>query len=852
MRKILLNKSISKESVNTDTSIPIQIDRDVALYHDEIKTDKIDILQVYNNEKDACNKHRFIFTIYPICTNVLYNHLTEVIYKEGSSETKMLANNSSNQVPITGAISTESPTRKQVIRNTEYSNDFFEFTYHCGADIFNNHLLRSKEDTSVQKRSTNASKRKCAVYSGESNTSYATIDAFNTIGDFYRDSAGELIEMNYPNSSNDYTFQSPRKGNMPLYMFDTIYSFSDSFANGLKRKDGWIGFYNPTTFRMPVGIRNGEKYYVNKCMNNKEGCEFIEMCPERDLFSFTPKKNPYRKRIEYNWDYFLTYPAESEYNDGIVLIGKGKGLPLEKVRDYDSSNGMRNTMFRCPVKHNLNIGDHINLKFTKGENIKCTITGVGTSNKKYADRYFSVRCSDYEIVSAGSTPERFAKVENNFECEYYFRKFKKFDNDFRNTINRLAFANTIYGDEVNQIVFTDDINIEEYKDNRGRPLSEIYLTILKANRGWKEWYNQNNTKSPNVEYSHVFGKVTSGLDVPSYVGINFPSIRKQHNVDLTKKPADIEINESSVFLEGKNVDGITKKMDSFYGDLVEFNPITVNETILEVVKHRFNTAQRETFNENYTTIFYDEIAGDNYDADRYGTSSVSGNTRIREWKLNEGFANISPEGYVYIPHHRIKIGEFSDTVRQLSDTLMDITESTQVGKEMSFKTAVNYGLVAYDIVALLDKNTKERYKFRVDSYIKENNVYECKMTLIDDSNVPTDKSNANYWYFKHNLEVPDYAYMLPDGTGRHIWRDKVNPSSLSFMSDLYNIPFTNGAFYHHVNITFPVKRQDPFHNYGLVLKKDDVQIDNNFDIPSTEVDTSVDEFIPEIDNTTCF
>ena len=86
MRKILLNKSTSKVSVNNTNGIPIELNRDTSLFHNEITSDTIDTMQVYNDDKDKSNKHRFIFTINPICTNVIFNKLTEIIYKEGSSD----------------------------------------------------------------------------------------------------------------------------------------------------------------------------------------------------------------------------------------------------------------------------------------------------------------------------------------------------------------------------------------------------------------------------------------------------------------------------------------------------------------------------------------------------------------------------------------------------------------------------------------------------------------------------------------------------------------------------------------------------------------------------------------------
>ena len=92
-------------------------------------------------------------------------------------------------------------------------------------------------------------------------------------------------------AKENYTYKNSIKVNSPLYLYDTVKSFKMAFDDGVKRKDGWIGFNNPSTFNIPV-IVNGDNndYYVNRCINNKYACEFIDMAPERDLFSFVPKK----------------------------------------------------------------------------------------------------------------------------------------------------------------------------------------------------------------------------------------------------------------------------------------------------------------------------------------------------------------------------------------------------------------------------------------------------------------------------------------------------------------------------------------------------------------------------------
>lgn len=933
MKKILLNKSKGKESVNKNEIIPIEIDRNISFFHDEILNDTVDMMQVYNDEKDNSSKHRFIFTLYPVFTNVLFNKLTEIIYEEGSNNVKVLDNTNGLTNLAYTPVSTEKLTRMQGIRNTEYTDKRYKLTYHCGLDIFNNHLLRAKEHISVQKRNNNSNNvmKKCNLYYGTTNT-FREIDPFNTIGDFNRTYYGDKdISLIMPNENQFFTNVKNAKSS-PLYIYDTINSFNDSCDN-IERKDGWIGFTNPTTLKIPIREHDdGNDYYINKLFNNKEGCEFIDMCPERDLFSFLPKRNLYRKRLEYNWGYFLTYPYKNEYNDGKVLIGKGSGLPLVKFTntqyyiEYNSDNGISLLMFRSAVRHNLKKSDFVNIKIY-GENgektIKCNIVNIGNLDGNFIDRYFSIRKSDIEdYIDERNTPKRFLKIVNGFECDYYFRKFKKIDGKYDSAINNLAFAKTIYNDEISQIVYTDDVNTNNYIDNLGRPLTEIYLTIIKKNQGYKLWYEDEDYSNSEIEYSHVFGKLTSGLDLPYYVPKDMPVIRYQHNINngvkfvINNDEHKILIKESSFKLE----DDITCNNNEFYGDLVEFDITTQNETILEDIFYRFNTAQRETSNNKYNTIFYDEIKLDVYDKEY-----IDNKTRINENKLNEGFANLYPEGYIYKPHYKIKIGEFDNVTKQSSHNKMDIynmivkssayikidkkleigehvfiknfnnsnetyeivinsreyadgtygynvtfvnnniypndslnvyyinipgTTPIQIkswylikGNEITFNTIDNYSLMPNDIIILTDYD--KIYKYKVNWYLKKNDIYECNISILDNKKNDSDLNSCVF--FKYNLTIPEYSYILPNNTGIVLWKELKMPSKWTFMDELFNIPFTNGAFYHHTNINFYVRRQDPFQEYGMITEGNK----NNKEIYSPEFDFSYDEY-NEKNDTTCF
>ena len=357
--------------------------------------------------------------------------------------------------------------------------------------------------------------------------------------------------------------------------------------------------------------------------------------------------------------------------------------------------------------------------------------------------------------------------------------------------------------------------------------------------------------------------------MPDYISNKeFPSIRYQHNIDTTNfkkvnetvnKTVNKTVNESSSKLESD----ITIEEDTFYGDFVEFNPMTLNETILEDVYHRFNTAQREyvesdTNDELYSTLYYDEIASDIYDAN----TTTKTKPRIRNYTLNAGYANIDPEGYIYKPHHKITIGQFETTINQGDDTIMEVS-NVKINKnshQLSFETSLNYSLLPTDIVAMVSKDD-DLFKFIVTSYTwdgdKDRYVGVADFYSGDTSQLAKARLFLDFCkYFKHNLNIPDYAYMLPDGSGRHLWKDLQQASTWSFTDELYNTTFTNGAFYHHQNIVFPVRRQDPFEKYGMCIM--DVNesgltpMQNNFKIHSTEFVNSNVEFITPNNSSSCF
>ena len=166
---------------------------------------------------------------------------------------------------------------------------------------------------------------------------------------------------------------------------------------------------------------------------------------------------------------------------------------------------------------------------------------------------------------------------------YYFRKFKKLKNidggAIKSDVNKVAFGKNIYGDDVAQVIFTDDIDINGLLDNNGRPVSELYFTIVKRNAGYKKWYEEHDCGSPDVEFSHCFGEVTSAIDFCGIEDEPFDyNIHMVHNLSRTEY--DGEAKKLSFSAWGETIlsgtpktleRNITIENDEYFGDIVEYD-----------------------------------------------------------------------------------------------------------------------------------------------------------------------------------------------------------------------------------------------------------------------------------------
>ena len=232
--RIRLKRTDSANSVNLESFVDVELKHHTNTFPFGDVSETIDQREQFEKERANCDKYRLILTINPYCTNILFNAITEIVQNEGGGTNDdnqvKIANKKGQNVEDTGGYIVKGKNsgvnNYDMVRNTEYSNGTEPFVYHCGYDIFNNHILRNQSFKLVN---NNNSK----------NTNYNK-DVFNTIEDYMRDANGVDIIL-YRRKDINKTVEDE---NRHLYLKDDILSYIDSINANLYEQNGWFGFNN--------------------------------------------------------------------------------------------------------------------------------------------------------------------------------------------------------------------------------------------------------------------------------------------------------------------------------------------------------------------------------------------------------------------------------------------------------------------------------------------------------------------------------------------------------------------------------------------------------------------------------
>lgn len=835
--KIRLNKSVSKNSTSRKTALNLNLSGKQSLIPHDDMYGNISLEDVYKSERGSCEKVRLICEINPIITNVLYNSITEIVINDGAYNANLLNLNEVSDLPSgkdCGKTTSFKWTEYECTRDTQLSS-YENVSFHCGKDIFNNHIFRGSQSSVILEYKPGN-------------------DYYNTLFDFQRNKSGRMV-MN-DDSVLSYFPSAPRDNTMrTTHVYTTVDSmtFSDSVEYNLKELNGWVGFYNPAKLQI-IGGDNPGNTNINRVINNTRGGAFISMYPGIDEYTLVPRYNKEMDRYENNWNYCLTYPSSST-TKGFVFINEKLGsLRIFEIdTNGTKSDGTKETLVTTYSVHGLVDDDTINI-YNNEESIAMSVA------VEYVDDYtFSINDStlfdDIDFMS-NENDFSFKKCEYGTECQYYVRIFSRLPNfkfaeeevtqetlykegstliadnqkvDFDSHLSKLAFAKNSYNDDMVEIVFTDDIDISSLVDNLGRPLSEIYLTIVKNNKGYVEWYSKGSGSS-DIEYSHCFGKINCGIKLSDAVTYAESADTQNSNIWTMNN-----IDGKSGF-SVSNIDTVPKHYDetsfddeidyytqnNFYGDLCCLSTYDAHEEILDDVLFRFNTAQRELNKptEKVWNLLFDEITCDDYglsaDTSSYqeeglrelGTFS-NGIMTGQTWAYSG--ATMMKEGYYYKPHNRIRVRDISPEPSEVTGDIFrcfniidnengvyDVTV-TQVISALPSERMIFFNMETFEYSEAVVKNVMSDYRITVETEFNFPKMSYNNEEVFDLSKIVL---------VKRPSDVASYALFVGDGSCRFVWRDIIQ-NGMDITSTDEEYPFANGRIYITKKFNLYLRRQDP-------------------------------------------
>jgi hypothetical protein len=481
-------------------------------------------------------------------------------------------------------------------------------------------------------------------------------------------------------------------------------------------ENGWFGYYDDDsdtaqTFETSTDLFNDNKSSL---------CQFIPFDPGYDRLNFIDSDGVS------NYILKITYPA---YTEDITLVENGgngvslsQGIPVTSITGI-TINDRKYTLFESAIKHGLQENDIIQLYgFTDntGGNLgldsrKVNVFKLGDETNENKDGVFVLDINPNEIsLNLGSS--YFTRWVDDKESKYYVRVFSALTTDeIEYDIYPTAYEKTYYGDQVVSYNFKDDIDVNGLRDNLGRPLSEVFLTIIKKKQDADPtslndiYWDSQQTTSTEFWSDKVGGFITSNETI-------------NYNIRAVNDP-----NYNQIYY----TTGVTENDSKYVGDIVEYNENELYEKVLEDVYHRLNTVYREE--------------------------------------------NGLYEGYIYKPHNRIKIRDYSGYI-EYGDPAKVANIPDYATIEYSGVTSAS--TIVYKWRDLLDIGVFDEQGFGVDypfvsgaHYLYVNSRYyyrrqdpPCNLEFID-SESTIDEDNLDN--FVEKITTPLFMGIVSIGTNNN-------------------------------------------------------------------------------------
>jgi len=452
-----------------------------------------------------------------------------------------------------------------------------------------------------------------------------------------------------------------------LYYVDTEYSFNSN---------SWSGYPQYVEFDLIRNDNNVSGYTVNSGTT----------APHIDFVN--------KSASTYNWTQYISYVYDNDYTKKMewyrtasnnVNWLSGEGIPVY-VTNPANINGQSLISFTSPVEHGLSNGEWVQLDLSGGgwpgyNGIK-TFQVYSLGNSKFnSEKYvFNIYNNGF---TGGTFPnsvemvfKRIIDITNSAETmsKYYVRKHKILTNAGDAILTKAAFDQNGFGvkrqyeyssltpdksaritqKEGNQsylLTFSKDVDINLYRDNLKRPLSELYITVL--NKGYFGWMNwpfgiNNSTFGLREGFGYNLSTIPNNYWSLTNGGINLSSLTaNSYNRTLGGTQYTFYYNED------------LKSGDTINGDYCEFNEFEQRERVLSDLYHKLR------FNPDLFKI-------------------------VSQQPLN-------PDGYYYKPHSPITLRVYSDYIEEglveEIDGVPDYAYYSQYNQKLLWRDLYSYGFI---------------------------------------------------------------------------------------------------------------------------------------------------------------
>lgn len=802
--------------------------------------------EIYNAERSASPNVRLMCNVNVVCDGSLYNPITEIVEMDGSEHKK---------APKMGT--------------SGVSSDISSDTINFGADMFDLPSLRVSTQPFLENQDKSTKNFR-------------------------------VNEEHYVKTVKDYWFKghvggfTSVKGLISKFGRNEYKSLEKTYEKKFVRNDSWFGFMNPVSMR-----------YENKTLADYDKGEglisgipgkFLEMSPEKKLYSYVPVYSKINKQLEYNWLTYVTYPYKNVYDtDYLNKIGgtnaetnlERYGLSIWFIDEDDSEI----TYFRTLLRNGFKVGDIVNVYsgstasgalsteriiegyevvekpdeytfalnmggkkfFNWSGDVPDTEEDTTEETVRYENKNNRIKKLYYRGESVYSKEATYnydgpnnglsvVRVDNQAECFYYIRVFKPFPN--RPIVTQNSFSKNPFGIDSASVLFIDDIDLSSHVDNLGRPLSDIFLTSVKNNKGYGHWYSFNDVKQntattiegsaslgDTIEESRVFGEVNGSFVMDDCVCGENDTSHENSIKNLATSNGRVVLTErfTTTYSEVNDLE--------FYGDLCEYSINSFSERSLQSFMHRFNTAQRESYLKSTNFLIKQSMIAEDTSPNlvngeatpiRY-SPSVNGIVKKKS-KWLSGCTN----GYYYQPHQRIRVRTYAldltykDAIRYkvlrnlgsgvntfTYDKLATSGYSCTISVERIDEIALNMPLVLYyqsdkkdvseDFIfngRMINRYNETLYEFMLDDISLRNDLATCISNFDSENN----KGDIKFFVLRKPSDVPSNAILLKDRSFSYIWRELI-PNGFDRDSSVEEYPFGNNAFYIEKNINIYLRRQ---------------------------------------------